>query len=100
MTTAPTIGMNEPRNTSTPMGIASGTPMIAAPPAMPTASMRATSTCTFTKFCSVLQPALPAPSTAGRASRGKRRTTQRHMPAPSMRMKRVEKSTSSTPVST
>ena len=60
----------------------------------------ATRICTFTKFCSVTQPASPAPSTAARARRGKRPTIQRQMPRPSMRMNRVANSVSSTPART
>ena len=40
--TAPTSGMNAPRNTSEANGSASGTPMIARPVPMPTASTSAT----------------------------------------------------------
>ncbi len=45
---APTIGMKEKRKTTTPIGSQSCTPRKKAPPAIPMASMRATSTWAFT----------------------------------------------------
>ena len=42
MITAPTSGMKAPRNTSEASGSASGTPMMAKPVPMPTASTSAT----------------------------------------------------------
>ncbi len=44
LSSAPTMGMNDSRNTSTPMARANGTRRISAPAVMPTASTAATST--------------------------------------------------------
>ena len=82
---APITGMNDPRNTSTPNGMASGTPKIAAPMPIPTASIAATRICTRTYAPRDFHPARPAPLTASRARRGRSPTINSQMRSPSMR---------------
>ena len=78
-TVAPTIGMNAPRKTSTPMASTKGTPRIAATTITPMASARATSTVARTNWVSEIHATRPEPSTCSRAARGARRTSQAQM---------------------
>ena len=96
-TMAPTTGTNAPRNTITPIGIASGTCRMSAPITTPSASVTATTSCTRMKLVRVCQPASPAASMRGRARRGNSRTTQPQMRRPSISTKMVVKTTMNRP---
>jgi hypothetical protein len=96
-TIAPTTGTKAPKKTTTAIGIASGTPRIAAPMPMNTASVAATTSWMRMKLVSVCQPAAPAARIRGCAARGKIREVQVQMCLPSMRANRVTKMTMKRP---
>ena len=98
VSTAPTMGMNEARNTRTPIGSARGTCSRNAPRPMPTASTKATKTWIRTYCAREIQPLRPAPLTAGRARRGKSFTRKSQMLSPSMRKNSSTNSAMTVPV--
>ena len=86
-TVAPISGTKAPRKTRTPIADTKGTCRIAAPIMMPIASVPATSTVARTNWVRERQATWPEESTRPRAARGKSRTTQVQIMAPSERKK-------------
>ena len=103
MSTAPTTGMNDPRNTATAIGMTRGNPpktrpSTQAPRPMPTASTKATKICTRTKLVRVPPPGA-APRRRPRSWPGAERAAppSARCGSPSIRMKSVANRVSATP---
>ena len=75
--------MNAPKNTSSAMPEANGTPRMAAPMPMPAASTAATTSVARVKADSWVHAIRPEECTFSRAVRGKSRTVQPQMTGPS-----------------
>ena len=85
VTTAPMIGMNAPKKTSTASGSASGTPSTASPMPMKTASTRPTAACALMKPDSVTHERCATAETCGAARGPTRPPSQGRNFGPSLR---------------